>query len=71
MMTGNETSLSEICRFGDSDPVVVRVELSAGCLCFPDDKTQDLCEYHYYKASPQGEMKVTVCRIPDCKACKE
>lgn len=51
------------CRFKDlndrhTDPVVVRVALSEGCLCFPNDKEQDLCAYHFDKATPLGDMRI-------------
>lgn len=45
------------CRFG-GHPASVRVELEAGCVCFPDDKEQFLCEHHWWKMEPLGDVKV-------------
>jgi hypothetical protein len=39
-----------MCRFC-SDPVF---ELSAGCVCYPDDRYQALCMQHVIKATPLG-----------------
>lgn len=43
-----------LCRFSydnkiHTEPAVVRVRLTKGCVCFPDDKEQDLCEAHLIK----------------------
>lgn len=46
------------CRFGDGFRAAVRVSLSDGCLCYPDDREQDLCIQHLDRANPLGEMEV-------------
>jgi hypothetical protein len=46
------------CRFNHDDEVVVKVALSDGCMCYPEDKFQDLCYYHYMKSTPLGSMKI-------------
>jgi hypothetical protein len=45
------------CRFGDG-PATVRVELEHGCVCYPDDREQSLCEHHWYKMEPLGDATV-------------
>ncbi len=37
------------CRFGDESPAVGRYETPQGCVCFPNDRTQDLCAQHVIK----------------------
>jgi len=41
------------CRFGDG-PATVRVIMSKGCVCYPEDREQYLCEHHWYKSTPSG-----------------
>lgn len=43
------------CRFGDG-PAVARYHMERGCVCFPDDREQDLCAHHEYKSTPLGDM---------------
>lgn len=45
------------CTFGDGDAVAF-VALSAGCLAFPEHRTQALCLYHYDRSTPLGEFHV-------------
>jgi hypothetical protein len=46
----------ETCKFG-CGPAAVYVELSRGCVCFPDDREQFLCNQHWYKMEPLGTVK--------------
>lgn len=45
------------CRFGDG-PATVRVALEKGCVCYPDDREQFLCEHHWWKMEPLGDAVV-------------
>jgi hypothetical protein len=45
------------CRFC-GDVAAARYALSAGCLCYPDDREQDLCVQHIIRASPRGSMQL-------------
>jgi hypothetical protein len=45
------------CRFG-CPVATVRVQLNAGCVCFPEDREQYLCEHHWWKMEPLGDVKV-------------
>lgn len=47
------------CRFGDGD-AVARFRLSRGCVCFPDDREQDLCCQHIARATPLGTLELIV-----------
>lgn len=44
-----------VCRFC-GQPAAVRVALSQGCLCYPDDREQYLCGQHLLRATPLGTM---------------
>ena len=51
------------CRFRSTapahdDPAVIRVALDEGCICFPDDREQDLCAQHAVRATPLGNMEL-------------
>lgn len=49
------------CRFavrGCTAPAVVRVRLDKGCVCYRDDREQCLCDHHFYKSTPIGDMEV-------------
>lgn len=46
------------CRFGNHAPATVRVVLEKGCVCYPDDREQFLCEHHWYKMTPLGSAEV-------------
>lgn len=48
----------QMCRFNDHAPATVRVALQTGCVCYPNDREQLLCEHHWYKAEPLGDMVV-------------
>jgi hypothetical protein len=48
-----------MCRHGCA-VAHLRVELSAGCACFPDDLVQDLCIQHWIKLEPLGSAKVVL-----------
>jgi hypothetical protein len=45
--------MAEQCRFG-CGTAIVKVELSAGCVCWPNDHEQYLCAQHAYKIEPLG-----------------
>jgi hypothetical protein len=45
------------CRFCQ-DNAVVKVYLSKGCICYPDDHEQDLCIQHLKRATPLGTMEL-------------
>ena len=49
-----------MCRFPHDPPVpaVVRVSMDRGCVCYPDDREQDLCVQHDYKSEPLGTYEV-------------
>jgi len=46
-----------LCRFGDGYTAVARYRFSDGCVCFPDDKEQDLCAQHASDSWPHGSME--------------
>lgn len=48
----------EMCRFGHSVEAAVRVDLSEGCICFPEDREQALCAQHYVRMTPLGSVRV-------------
>ena len=41
------------CRHGDG-PAVARFRTPNGCVCFPDDREQDLCPQHIVKDGTIG-----------------
>jgi len=45
------------CRF-DGSPAVIEVALSAGCLVYPDDRTQHLCAQHADRMTALGSSHV-------------
>jgi len=45
------------CRFCSSE-AVARFSMSAGCVCYPDDREQDLCVQHVLRATPLGTMQL-------------
>lgn len=48
------------CRFEDGEPAVARYAMSDGCVCFPNDRVQDLCSQHEHRASPLGNMMLLI-----------
>ncbi len=42
------------CRFGDG-PAAARFRTPQGCVCFPDDREQDLCMQHIIKDGTLGD----------------
>ena len=48
---------SPVCRF-DGSPAVIEVALSAGCLVYPDDRTQHLCAQHSDRMTALGSSHV-------------
>jgi len=38
-----------MCRFRDKSPAKARYKTPQGCVCFPEDREQDLCEQHIIK----------------------
>lgn len=53
-----------LCRHGDGLLAVARFAMSEGCVCFPDDREQDLCAQHIVKWGIVGESSVTQIYIP-------
>jgi hypothetical protein len=48
------------CRFpGCPDPASYRVEMDAGCACYPDDRVQLLCAHHAHESEPLGSWRST------------
>lgn len=43
------------CRFGDGEAIAL-FHMVDGCMCFPDEREQDLCLHHAYRATPLGRM---------------
>lgn len=41
-------------------PATVLAEFDQGCVCYPDDKEQWLCEQHWCNSEPLGSAKVVV-----------
>lgn len=39
------------CRFGCAE-AVYHVEVPGGCVCFPEDREQFLCAWHWQKLEP-------------------
>lgn len=54
----SDQSATPRCRFNGHAPATVRAELSAGCVCFPDDREQFLCEQHWHQMEPLGDAVV-------------
>lgn len=46
------------CRFPHEAEATVRVEMDAGCACYPDDREQCLCTQHANESEPIGSWKV-------------
>jgi hypothetical protein len=57
-----------ICRFGCKDPIA-RFKTPNGCVCFPEDKEQDLCAQHIIKDGFIGEFKLL--KVYNAEICKE
>lgn len=51
------------CRFC-RDPAVVRVGLPAGCVVYPEDREQDLCEHHWHKTTPLAGAYLVAFLLP-------
>ena len=50
-----------MCRFNDGMPAKARFSTPKGCVCFPDDRYQDLCEQHIIKwgvIDDEGVMQI-------------
>jgi hypothetical protein len=45
------------CRFCN-DNAVVKVYLSKGCICYPNDSEQNLCCQHLKRATPLGTIEL-------------
>jgi len=43
------------CRFCD-DEAVAKYTFSNGCVCYPEDREQNLCLQHIVKSNPLGSM---------------
>lgn len=46
----------QLCRFCGSEAIAI-YWLDEGCVCYPNDKVQALCEQHIYKSTPLRNMK--------------
>ena len=47
--------MSNLCHFEKcGTPATVLVEFDQGCVCFPNEKEQWLCEQHWYNSEPVG-----------------
>lgn len=44
------------CRFDDGNIAIARFAMDRGCVCYPDDREQDLCAQHVLRATPLGSM---------------
>ena len=55
----SEEATSPDCRFC-SAKALGRFALDKGCLCYPDDREQDLCQQHVVRATPLGSMELLV-----------
>ncbi len=54
------------CRFGDGNLAVARYETPQGCVCFPDDRLQDLCGQHVIKDGMIGnDVRLIIIYNPD------
>ena len=49
-----------MCRFGDGSLAVARFATPRGCVCYPDDREQDLCYQHVIKWGIIGDAKVLI-----------
>jgi hypothetical protein len=45
------------CRFGDGE-AAAHVSVPGGCVCYPDDREQDLCLQHLSRCTPLDGLKV-------------
>jgi hypothetical protein len=52
-----------VCRFCGS-LAAARFRLDRGCVCYPDDRIQDLCMQHVVRATPLGGMEL-MCVLDD------
>ena len=57
MSDSHDSPASIPCRFGDG-PAVAEFELDRGCLVYPADRRQFLCEHHARRATPLGSMRL-------------
>ena len=46
------------CRFEDGSPAVARLSTPRGCVCFPEDREQDLCAQHIVKWGIFGDAEI-------------
>jgi hypothetical protein len=47
-----------LCRHNDGMEAVARFRTPEGCICFPEDKEQDLCAQHIVKWGVNGTATV-------------
>lgn len=47
------------CRFCGM-PSIARYAMDEGCICYPDDREQDLCMQHENRATPLGSMELMI-----------
>jgi len=48
------------CRFDHNTPAVGRYKTPDGCVCYPDDREQDLCAQHVIKNGMIGDRVALV-----------
>jgi hypothetical protein len=56
--------VANTCRFG-CGPAIARYAMDRGCVCFPDDREQDLCAQHVVRATPLGGMELIEAYFPN------
>lgn len=57
------------CRFvGCPRLAIGRYEVSEGCVCFPQDREQDLCIQHAESATPIGTFRIMLVYQPSLLA---
>jgi hypothetical protein len=54
-----------VCRFGDGLPAVARFRTPYGCICYPDDREQNLCGQHILRwgINDEGPEPVEVLQV--------
>lgn len=52
-----------LCRF-ECGWAIARYAMDAGCVCFPDDREQDLCAQHIVRSTPLGSMTLIRKYVP-------
>ena len=53
------------CRFNDGLPAVARFSTPTGCVCYPDDREQDLCGQHVIKGGMGDDATIIKIYFPN------